>query len=68
MNEILSPDDGSLDVGIECKLRAEIESCVAANFGGVGARQIGAGGKVLQKIDDGITRKLVNTLKKGECE
>ena len=68
MNEILSSDDGSLDFGIECKLRAEIESCVAANFRGVGVKQTGAGGKVLQNIDDEITRTLTNTLKKGECE
>ncbi len=51
-------DNGSLDFGTEAKLRADVESCAAGVFMGVGAKQTDAGGKILQRIDDEITRML----------
>jgi hypothetical protein len=63
-------DDGSLNFGTDAKLRADVETCVAGVFKGVGVKQPGAGGKILQRIDDGITRMLVHKLKKGweDCD
>ena len=58
-------DDGSLNFGTDAKLRADVESCVAGVFKGVGVKQTGAGGKILQKIDDEITKMLVETVKLG---
>ena len=52
-------DDGSLEFGTDAKLRADVESCVAGIFKGVGVKQTGAGGKILRRIDDGITRMLL---------
>ena len=63
-------DDGSLNFGTDAKLRADVESCIAGVFKGVGVKQTGVGGKILQRIDDGITRMLVHKLKKGweDCD
>jgi hypothetical protein len=63
-------DDGSLNFGTDAKLRVDVESCVAGVFKGVGVKQTGVGGKILQRIDDGITRMLVHKLKKGweDCD
>jgi len=52
-------DDGSLNLlpnSEDTELRAAVQSCVAGVFKGVGVRQTGAGGKILQKIDDEIIR------------
>jgi hypothetical protein len=60
-------DDGSLDFGIEAKLRADVLSCfslkqadVLSYFKGIGIQQMGkkpgAKNKILQRIDDRITR------------
>ena len=52
-------DDGSINnFGIEIKLRADIESCVAGNFRGVGVSKAGTGGKILQRVDDGIVKDI----------
>lgn len=45
------------------QLRADIESCVAGSFKGVGVANNGAGGKILQHVDDGITRMLMDHMK-----
>ena len=61
-------DNGSLGdqaFGIEVSLRADVESCAAGNFKGVGVKQTGAGGKILQKIDDQIINMLTNPKEKG---
>jgi hypothetical protein len=58
-------DDGSIqNFGIEIKLRADIESCVAGNFRGVGVSKAGTGGKILQRVDDGIV-KGISDMKQG---
>ncbi len=54
-------DDGSLNFGTESKLRADVLSCFSVKQA---AGEI-SGGKILQSIDDGITRMLVHKLKKG---
>ena len=54
-------DDGSLDHGTEAKLRADVESCAAGVYKGVGVMRTGAGDKILQRIDDEITRMLVDS-------
>ena len=64
MSEYFFSDDGSLNFGNEQKLRADIETCVAANFKGVGVKKTGMGGKILMKIDDKITQ-LLKDMKKG---
>jgi hypothetical protein len=48
-----------MEFGTDAKLRADVESCVAGIFRGVGVKQTGAGGKILRRIDDWITRKLL---------
>jgi hypothetical protein len=52
-------DDGSMEFGTDAKLRADVESCVAGIFRGVGVKQTGAGGKILRRIDDWITVMLL---------
>jgi len=61
-------DDGSLNFlpnSADTELRAAVQSCVAGVFKGVGVRQTGAGGKILQKIDDEITKMLRPPEKEG---
>lgn len=56
-------DDGGMTFGGETRLRADIESCVAGNFNVVGIDN-GSGGRILQHVDEGITRML-ETMEKG---
>ena len=42
-------EDGGLNFGAETQFRADLESCLAGNFTGVGASQPGCGGKILQR-------------------
>ena len=56
---IFADDGGLLNFGGETRLRADIESCVAGNFKMVGIDN-GSGGKILQRVDQGISAMLEN--------
>ena len=56
---IFADDGGLLNFGGETRLRADIESCVAGNFKMVGIDN-GGGGKILQRVDQGISAMLEN--------
>jgi len=60
---IFADDGGLLNFGGETRLRADIESCVAGNFNVVGIDN-GSGGRILHRVDEGISRML-ETMKQG---